>query len=217
MVGLSGCEKAKVQNEASADVFVKAIKNAQGATIYTAVHAVFSYNVMSSVSVKYPNGTIMQLTDFESAGNSFYNEPVDADYLSTPPTAGTYTYTVKFNDGEEKTYTNSLSSSALAPANITSLAKSVNGDSVYIKFDAIASTHAYQLKVMKGTTQVYYQPPFADGSVPLKQNLRLGIPLLTLTSSGSGTYSFLLTGLLFETSAYDYLQAISTSTMDIAL
>jgi hypothetical protein len=217
VIGLSGCEKIKVQNEASADVFVKAIKNAQGTTVYTSIHSVFSYNKMTSVSVKSPGGTAMQLINFDNSGNSFYNEPATSDYLPTPPMTGNYTYTVIFDDGEEKTYTNSLSSSVLATANITSLAKTANGDSVYIKWDAIPGTHAYQLKVMKGTTQIYYQPAFADGSVPLKPNLRLGFLTSNLNSSGSGTYTFDLSGLLFESTAYDYLQSISSSSKDIEL
>jgi len=219
MLGLSGCEKAKVTNEATADVFVKAIKNAQGTTVYTAIHSVFSYNVMKSVSVTSPGGATLQLTNFENGGNSFFNEPAVTDYSTTVPTAGAYTYLAKFNDGEEITYTNTLANTSLLPASITSLQKSANGDTVYIKWDAIATTHAYQLKVMKGTTQAYYQPAFADGSVPLKSSLRLGIPVATLLSSGSGsgTYTFELTGLLFESTTYDYIQAISTATQDIAL
>ena len=218
LLGFSGCEKAKITNQATADVFVKAIKNAQGATVYTAVHSVFSYNVMKSVSATSPDGTTKQLTNYENGGNSFFNEPVAADYSTTIPTIGTYTYLAKFNDGEEITYTNVLSAASILPANITSLAKTANGDSVYIKWDAIATAHAYQLKVLKGTTQVYYQPAFADASVPLKPNLKLGFRVSNLTSNaGTGTYDFELTGLLFESTTYDYLQAISTSTQSIEL
>lgn len=217
LFGLSGCEKEKIENVASADVFVKSIKNAQGVTVYTPIHSVFSYNKMKSVSVTSPGGTALQLTNFENGGNSFFNEAADADYSATTPTGGIYTYLVKFNDGEEKTYTNTLSATNLLPANITSLAKTANGDSLYITWNAIASTHAYQLKVMKGTTQVYYRPAFVDGSSPLKASLKLGFLLSSLTTNVNGTYTFELTGLLFESATYDYIQAISTSTKDIAL
>ncbi len=218
ILSFSGCEKAKVTNQATADVFVKSIKNAQGATVYAVIHSVFSYNVMKSVSVTSPDGTTKQLTNYENGGNSFFNEPAVTDYSVTAPLAGTYTYLAKFNDGEEITYTNALSAATILPANITLLAKSATADSVYIKWDAIASAHAYQLKVMKGTTQVYYQPAFVDASVPLKPNLRLGFRVSNLTSNaGSGTFDFELTGLLFESTTYDYLQAISSSIQRIVL
>lgn len=217
MMGLSGCEKAKVANDAAADVFVKSIVNAQGAIVYTAIHSVFSYNKMTSVTAQTPAGQTVQLTNFENGGNSFFNEPVDADYSSAPPTAGSYSYLVKFNDGEEKTFTNALSSATLLPANITSLAKNASGDSIYISWNAITNTHAYQLKVMKGTIQTYYRPAFNDISVPLLTNLRIGLPTSTFANTGSGTYTFEITGLLFETTAYDYIQAISSATKDITL
>lgn len=217
MTGLSGCEKATVQNEATGDVFIKSIKNTAGVTVYTAIHSVFSYNKMTSVSVKTPDSTTIQLKNYENGGNSFYNEPVDADYLATLPTAGPYVYSVTFSNDEAKTYTNTLASASLLPAVITSLAKTANGDSIYISWNAIANTQAYQLKVMKGTVMAYFQGAFQDGSVPLKANLRLGIPSTAFSNTGAGTYTFELSGLLFETSAYDYIQAISTATKDIAL
>lgn len=219
MLGLTGCEKAKVTNVALADTFVKAIKNDQGANVYTAMHSAFSYNVMKSVSVTTPGGTTIQLPNYENGGNSFFNEPVLADYSAIGPAAGVYTYLVKFNDGEEITYTNTLATSTLLPANITSLAKSASGDSVYIYWNAIATTHAYQLRVMKGTKEVFFQPAFVDASLPLKANLRYGLLLSNLLTSGagSGTYDFELTGLLYESTAYDYIQAISTSTKSIEL
>ncbi len=217
MMGLSGCEKGKVANVATADAFVQSIKNAQGAAVFTVVHSVFSYNTMTSVKVTAPDGTSKQLTNYENGGNSFYNEPVDADYSATLPVAGTYTYLVKFNDGEEITYTNALSSTNLLPATITSLAKTADGDSVYISWNALTNTHAYQIKVTKGTTEVYSSAPFVDNSTPKKLNLKVGFSLLNLTSNITGTYTFSIAGLLYETTAYDYLQAISTTTQDVAL
>ena len=217
MIGMLGCEKVKVENEASGDVFVKAIKDANGTTVFTAIHSMFSYNNMASVSVKAPDGLSESLTSFDSGGNSFFNEPVESDFVQVPPTPGAYVYTVKFQDGEEKTYTNTLTASTIQPALITSLAKSADGDSVYISWNAITSTDAYQLKISRGTTQVYYQPAFQDGSTPKKANLRIGMLLSALTAGVTGAYTFELTGLLFENTNYEYLQAISTSKQDITL
>ena len=214
---LSGCEKAKVVNDASCDVFTKAITDASGTTVYTAIHSVFSYNSMKSVSVKSPDGLTMDLTNFQNSGNSFFNQPVESDYVQLPPTAGVYTYTVTFSDGEVKTYTNTLASSSLQPAVITSLSKNSKGDSVYFAWNAIPSVDAYQLKVSRGTTQVFYQAAFKDGSSPLKANLKVGFLVSYLSSGVAGTYTFELSGMLFETTDYSFIQALSTSTKDIDL
>jgi hypothetical protein len=219
MLGLSGCEKGKVTNEATADVFVKTIKNAQGATVYAIIHTVFSYNGISSVKVTSPDGTISQLSDPEGSGFSFYNNPLAADYLPTFPTTatGNYTYLVKFKDGEEITYTNSLTSSFIAPANITTLAKTVAGDSVYLRWDAIPNVQFYQVEILRGTQQIYSSDKFYDPATPKKANLRIGFLYNSLTASGTGNFTFNINGLLYETTAYDYLQGISLATRDIAL
>jgi len=208
LLGLSGCQKAKVTNQASADVFIKAIKNTQGTPVFTVINSVFSFNTITSVSVTSPDGTKKELTNPGNSGNSFYNIPVDADYLQALPSSaiGSYTYLVKFNDGEEITYTNSLSNLTIQPANITSLAKSANGDSVYVKWDAIPNVNFYQVEITKGATQIYYSDKFYDGSTPLKASLRLGFRLYNLTTTGgTGAFRFNINGLLYETATYDYL------------
>ena len=217
MVGLAGCEKATVTNEATADAYIKSIKNAQGVSVYVVVHSVFSYNVMKSVNVTSPDGTTKQLPNYQNAGNSFFNEPVDADYQSLVPAAGAYTYTVTFNNGEVITYSNTITNAVVLPPNITSLAKTTAGDSVYIAYDAVATAHGYQVKIMKGTELIYSSDPFSDTSSPKKANLKIGFKISNITSGGAGTFTFHIAGLLYETTNYDYLQAISEASKDIAL
>jgi hypothetical protein len=219
MLGLSGCEKAAVTNSAVADVFVKSIKNAQGTTVYAVVHSVFSYNGMTSVSVTAPDGTVMQLTNFENGGNSFFNEPAVTDYLPAFPLSavGTYTYIVTFKDGTAITYTNPLSAATLPPANNLTVAKTVAGDSVYVRWDAITDANFYNVEILRGTTQVYYSDKFYDDSTPKQTNLRIGFRVDNLTAGGAGIFTFNINGLLYETTLYDYLQAISTSTANITL
>jgi len=210
---LAGCEKAKETNEASTDVFVKAIKNNQGVIVYAVGHQVISQNGMKSVSVKSMDAITTQLIQSDGLNNLFLYEPVEADYVTTLPVAGNYTYSVTFKDEEKISYSNTLSTSVLAPPNITSLVKSANGDSVYISWDAISGAHAYQLNVKKGTMPVYFGSPLTG------QVLKIGIPTSAYTSYGNGigNYTFALSGLLYETTALNYLQAISTSTKDITL
>jgi hypothetical protein len=217
MVGLSGCEKATVENVAAADIYIKAITNAQGNTVYAPIQYVFSYNTMTSVIAKSPTGLTTSLQNYENGGNSFFNEPVDADYSINKPTVGTYTYTVKFDNAEEKIYTNTLSSSSILPANITSLTKNANGDSVYISWNAITDVDAYQILVQKEKKSILETNKLYDASVPKKTSLRFGFRLSDITSGTSATYTFTITGVLYETSAATYIQAISASTKDIVL
>lgn len=219
MLGLSGCEKAKTVNQAWADAFVKTIKNSQGATVYSVIHTVFSFNGMKSVSVTSPGGSVLQLANYQNGGVSFFNEPAEADYQIAPPAAGNYTYTVKFNDGEEIVYTNTLTADNLLPANITSLVKTTNGDSVYIYWNAIANVDAYGIYVNTGTTQVFKIDGLSDTSNPKKTSLRYGFSVSKLTSASSGIFNFEISGFLIEKAEadYTYLQAKSTATKNITL
>jgi len=219
MLGLSGCEKAKTVNQAWADAFVKTIKNSQGASVYSVVHTVFAFTGMKSVSVTSPDGTVLQLANYQNGGVSFFNEPVEADYKATPPSAGNYTYTVTFNDGEQIVYTNTLAPDYLLPANITSLAKTTNGDSVYIYWEPIANVDAYGIYVNTGTTQVFKIDGLSDPSEPKKTSLRYGFAVNKLTSSATGIFTFEISGFLIEKvdPDYTYLQAKSTATKNITL
>jgi hypothetical protein len=216
MIGLSGCEKAAVNNEAAADVFIKAITNPQGVTVYAAIHSVFSYNKMKSVSVVAPDGTTTQLINYQNAGNSFYNEPAITDYLPTIPPVGIYAYTVTFDDGTVLAYTNTLSDANILPSNIT-LTKTTAGDSVYISWSAIANVNTYQLKVQSATAQVFFVTGLVDNSNPKRTILKMGFLTNNLTSGTSGNYTFTLSGLLFESLDFTYLQAMSSATKDITL
>lgn len=216
MFGLSGCEKNAVTDIATADVFIKALTNDQGVTVYAAVNSVFSYNVMKSATVVAPDGTQSQLLNYQNAGYSFYNEPLSTDYLPTIPTAGIYTYTVTFNDGTVSTYTNSLSNASILPSTVT-LRQTAAGDSVYISWTAITNVDTYRLEVKNGTTQVFYADGLADNNTPKKAILNVGFTKNSLTSGISGTYTFTLTGFLYESSDFTYVQATSATTKQIAL
>ena len=219
MLGLAGCEKTAVTSSASVDTFIRSIKNPKDTThvLYAAIHSVFSYNLMANSSVISPDGTTFQLTDFDKNGNSFYNAPADSTYSLTLPTLGTYKYTITFKDKEVITYNNTLSSSSLQPPVIVSLFQTTAKDSVYFSFKALAGSQAYQLKITKGTTQVYYQPAFTDASTPPRTILRLGFATTLFTTYGSGVYTFEVDGMLFESTDYTYLQAIGAAKKDITL
>ena len=169
VIGFTGCEKATVVSTATADVFIRSIKSPKDTSIsvYSVVHTVISYDLMANVSVVAPNGVTSQLVDYDKLGNSFYNLVADSLYSPTPPTPGTYNYTVAFKDKEVITYSNSLSSSYITAPTITSLVKAV-ADTIYLKWNAVANADGYQIKITKldtitkVVTQLKYIQPFTD-------------------------------------------------------
>lgn len=214
LLSLGSCEKATVVSQASADVFIKSIKDPKDTShvVYAAIHSVFSYDLIASASVVTPAGSTLQLTDYDKTGNSFYNAPADSTYSLTLPPLGTYQYTVTFKDKEVLTYTNSLSTSAVLPPIITSLKKSADADSVYLTWKGVTNAQYYQIMISQGANQVYYIKPFGFTSNPSVQGY--GWPISAFTS---GIYTFELDVLLFESAESGYLQAIGASKKSITL
>ena len=216
----TGCKKATTVDVASADAIIESTKNPADTsqTLYAIVNAVISYNIMTSATVVAPNSSTMQLTNYANLGNSFYNDPV---FTTTPPMSGIYNYTVKFQDGQTIAYSNSLLSTTIAPPFIKSLSKTTAGDSINIVWKAVPNAQAYQLKVTKGTgssmIEVYYAAPFVDASTPLRSILTYGLPMGSVSSYGAGTYTFEIDAMLYETTAYTYIQAIGVTTQNITL
>ena len=228
LYGLAGCEKATIVDQATADAFIQSIKNPNDTSkiVFALVHSVFSYNLMTSVSVQAPvsaaspDSITTNLINYDNMGNSFYNNPV---YSASLPTPGAYTYKVTFKDGQVISYSNTLTYNILTPPYITSLAKNATSDSIDISWNAVVNAQAYQVKVTKGTltgasaTQVYYAAPFIDLSNPLRTNLTIGVPLSAILSYGTGSYTFEVDALLYESTVGSNLQAIGSSTKVITL
>ena len=228
LAGLGGCEKATIVDQATADAFIQSIKNPKDTAqvLFAVVHSVFSYKLMTGVSVvapltaAAPDSITTHLINFANTGNSFYNNPV---YSTALPAPGTYTYTVTFKDGQTLSFSNTLLYNILIPPYITSLTKNGITSAVDISWNVVANAQAYQVKVTKGTvtgasaTQVFYAAPFVDTSNPPRSNLTLEVPLATITPYGSGTYTFEVDALLFESSATTSLQAIGSSIKTISL
>ena len=169
LLGLNGCKKSTVTDVATADVFVQSTINPNDTTqtVYAVVSSIFSYNPMSSVTVVAPDNSTMQLTNYANLGNSFYNDPV---YSANPFQQGVYNYTVKFQDGQTAAYTNTLLPTTIAPPTIKSVSKTLAGDSINLRWNAVPNAEAYQMKITKGSGSslivVYYTVPFVDSSNP---------------------------------------------------
>ena len=219
LLGFTGCKKNTTADIGLADVFVQTIKNPADTsqTLYAVVNSVISTNIMTSATVVAPNNSTMQLANYANSGNSFYNDPV---YSATSPSPGVYNYSVKFQDGQSMAYSNTLLTTTLPPPFIKSLSKTVLGDSIKIVWKAIPNAQAYTLKVTTGTgassVLVFYAAPFYDSSTIPKAILTYGLPIGSV-SYGAGIYTFELDALLYESTAYTYVQAIGISTKDITL
>jgi hypothetical protein len=209
----SACEQTTVTNVASADVFIKTILN-QGDTLFGAAHSVFSYNRMTSVSVKSPGGDSIQLPGIKDNGISIYKDPSEAagDFRKTLPLAGVYSYNVTFKDKSKKVLNNTLGTDFLLPAIIDSINLANDGQSVILKWNQVQNAQLYQIRITKGITEVFPAKLFSP-----EGGLEVQFPISYFSRYKPGTFTIELNGLLFESTAYSLLQAMSVTYGSITL
>lgn len=211
--GLSSCRKQAASDDAIVDVFVKSV-SLSGHPYFGLTHLVSGTDAMKSVTVLTPDAVTDSLTAYD-ASNLYYDLFPTFDvggYTPNLPTSGVYTYKIKFNDGIEKTFTNTLSSSYLLPAANLSLAKTLDGNSVSVTWSPVTGAQAYQLIVTKGGITV-----FSSAFINPSLNTNTNLPISNLSAYAPGTFTFELDAVSFESSDFKLVQAVSASTADIDL
>lgn len=213
ILGLLSCKKDVQNDDAMADVYVKTI-TVTGQTAFGLEHIVRGGAEMNSVTVTLPGGSAQQLIAYDSSKLLYYFAPSlgDGTFTRTPPTTGTYSYKVTFSDGIQKVFTDVLGSQYLPPANITSIAKTSDGQNVQLNFDALPGANYFQISIYLGEDLLYTSdlqtPPAGNNFV---------IPLSVIPSFTPGTYTYHLDAVIYQSITTGQLQAISTATADVTL
>lgn len=147
-------------------------------------------------------------------GLSFFKDPSldSGDFNITPPASGLYSYRVTFKDNTQTVLTNTLGANYLLPAKIDSFGRSADGQFVVVKWNAVNDAQGYQIRIVKGNTEVipakiYYQ----------LSPLRVQFPISSFGSNLPGNYIVELDALLFESTTHQLLQAMSVSKDSIQL
>ena len=213
LIVLSACEKPAITNVASTDVFIKSMISGSD-TLFAIAHAVYSYNRMSLVSVKSPDGDSIALPGNVDGGISIYKDPSLAlgDYRKILPLVGTYTYYITYRDNSQQVLTNALGADYLLPNVIDSLTRSQDGSSVLLKWNKVDAAQFYQIRVTMGETEV-----IAAFLVPQAEKLGVELPYSSFSRFAPGPFTVELDALLYESTNYSQLQAMSNSYVSINL
>jgi hypothetical protein len=210
---LSSCRKQAASDSATVNVFVKSIL-VDGHSYFAASHMVSGTDAMRSVAVHTPDGVTDSLTSTDSS-HLFYSLLPTFDvggYTPDLPASGTYTYDIKFNDGIEKTFTDTLTSSYLLPASNLSAVESADGSSVNVTYNPVASVQKYQLLVTIGGIAV-----FSSTYISPSLNTNIILPTSYLSQYMPGTFTFEIDAILFRSSGYNLVQAVSAATTTVSL
>jgi hypothetical protein len=210
---LLSCKKDKTNDNAVADVYVKSILS-DGEPVFGLAHYVLGYAAMTSVTVSTPVGMTDPLNAYNTGKTIFYIEPSLAlgTYTGTPPSPGTYSYGITFNDGIEKVITDDLGATYILPASITSIVKSSNNQSVIMSWEPLAGAEYFQVSIYKeGTWQ------WTSSAFPPPTGNTTSIPLSVIPSYSPGSYTYQLDAVNYASAETGNFQAISSASVTIDL
>ncbi len=213
LLSLLACKKESRLDDAVADVYVKSIL-IDGQPAYGLAHYLLGYSAMSSVTLTNPDATTEQLSSYDNSNTLFYSEPslTGGSYSLTVPSAGTYTYKVRFNDGTEKTYTDQVSGTFLLPPTITSIAKTEDNARVKLTWAPLTGAEYYRLFISKNGVTIYSSELFQ----PINEN-SIDPPISLIPSFASGTYTFELAAFKYQSLSEGKIQSSSSASADINL
>jgi hypothetical protein len=206
----AGCNDDPAPAEAYPDVYVRSMMS-EGSAVYAVAQMVTSYTAMDTVIVTGPVGA-PSLKSYDNTHLSFVNEPASEDYEVTPPMSGTYTYNVKFSNGEELSVSNSITSPFVAPAQNMAVVEVTenNVTTVKLTWDAVANTDYYSIKATQGTTTIYS----LSGSLEIGKNGEVRFPISGFSAYIPGTINFEVVAIDQEEKE-GYVNSLSTATTSL--
>lgn len=203
---LTSCNDDDTTAEATTGVIVRSVMR-DGVPVYGTIHQVVGSVPMDTVIVTDPSGAVFGLHKNEGNPYDFVLEPALEQYSATPPMDGPFSYKVKFQGGEEKSYSNSIVDPYVAPSANISVAKATvnNQQVVTLTWTAVPNAEAYSFTVTAGTTRIYYSDQLF--TLPSGENGKINFPLSGFSGYSGQTIEF-------KVVAYDLInnEAIINST-----
>lgn len=215
LTGLASCESDSDESyEAIADAFVNTTE-IDGVAKHAVIYSVVAYNKIQGVEVTTPDNENVTLESYQGSSLSYYMNPEEDAYTESMPASGSYSFEVTFDGGETITATNTIGTSFVEQPDIESLVYQSDEETITLRWTKVGNAHGYQLKVFAEGEQIYSLPPF---TIAAQDDIfEMTIDATTFYDYTPGPLQFEISALLFETSAYDKLQAIGSRNETIVI
>jgi hypothetical protein len=188
-VMFTSCKKDEPTPEVTTGVIVRSIMR-NGVPVYATIHQVIGSFPMDTVVVTGPSGSVFGLS--KNSGNlyDFILDPALEQYSTTPPMPGPFSYKVKFQNGVEKSFANSITDPFLAPSqNIAATKATVNNQqAVVLTWDVVLHAEAYSFTVTAGSTMIYNSDQLF--TLPSGENGKINFPLSGFSGYSGQTIEF---------------------------
>jgi hypothetical protein len=130
------------------DVVVVSKKSGDN-TVYALAYYAYAFTNLKSVKVTEAGSS--NLVDLVLSGaymnNYFVKEPTDADFLTTKPSAGTFTFDAEFETGSTNVAQDILTSDIIDPVTIETCQYSVTNSRAEFKWTALTGADSYSIGI----------------------------------------------------------------------
>ena len=209
---LSSCNKTVVNNAVFTDSYIHSVFNTKDTVeskrypIYSVMHTAYCYTKLTSVRVNGSSGSVINLTDFDQTGFSFYTPIKDSSaYKLTVPAPETYTYNVNYVSGETVVQTDATLAKSLMPARNLNAVRTTttSADNILVSWKPVTNADAYKIRIQSEdpTSKVLTLIYESDFMVPLDPNATL-----SLSFAFSNFTPYLNTNIYFEVSSFIFQQ-----------
>ncbi|MCE1198205.1 MAG: hypothetical protein LWW85_04495 [Marinilabiliales bacterium] len=201
----TSCNKTIVDDQIYIDSYIHAIYNKNHVPVYRVMHTAYSFNMLTSVTVKGSSGSSVSLKNFDSNMFSFYTPLDTAQYSTTIPQAEVFTYNIVNDKGANITLTNGISGQSLIPA--PSLKAEKNSTDIVLSWKAVPNVEAYKIRIFSENITTKEQSMIfeSDYLKPKDPTSDLSLPFSLISYS-----PYLSTNLTFEVASFIFESQQST-------
>ncbi|TKG94638.1 hypothetical protein EYV94_11880 [Puteibacter caeruleilacunae] len=209
-VMLIACGETEIEREEAVEVYYE-VKSVNNETVYALNYAVSSDYPIASVTVKSPSDQLINLEPYEEFNTSYVKLAADADFATTVPGAGVFTFTLTYADDELPTVlTDRLTSGLLAPVVVTDVMW--KDEKMVIGWENQENANSYIVRLLDGDNVVFESSKISSNTLSFDGE-HSGWEDVTPTANKQ--YKLLVTALLFEEDKNDQLQAIARGDANI--
>jgi len=216
LITFNSCNDDETPFDADADVLVLTRYSETGPPEFAAAYFVYANKSMQDVMVITPGGQQVELGADGNYTATFFKEPADEDYTSTPPTPGEYNFDILTEKNKEVLISDVLESNYVMPVEITSY--TLEDNTLSIGWEETASAEAYRVRFIQMTDDgenVYFATNFIEGDTLIVENATSNINYQGTPPQPGEDYTIEVMAYNFEADAeaelFYNIQSISTA------
>ena len=139
-------DPASRHTDAFVDVFVKHVKNKQGADKYGLVFYAGGQG-LTAVKAKAPDNAEYDLAEFWKGPGNLRRHPANNELQNSMPQTGTYEFTLTFDNGDSFNLNDTLFTDAIDAVSGASVVHRPGTDTVKVSWNAVSGVNTYYVKL----------------------------------------------------------------------